>query len=144
MAGIGKDYGSDIVPADISSVTNLNKTQLEFRDVTTTPWPGSFPASLQFPSTEPLNQAYVGYDEIFVLAQAALVGICQRNRACQRYFQESEAENVRKYSRRPLVMDTGQLKWQTPLGHSAWAIWIVSVLALTRTLALTYQVLLLL
>jgi hypothetical protein len=87
---------ADLLEPVTNSFFAVNDSHLELREAEVLEWTGPLPTFVQFPDQVRLDKARVAYGEIMLLARAALMGLCQRNRAFERYFQESEADNVRK------------------------------------------------
>jgi hypothetical protein len=88
-------HGPDLLKNTLGPVMAVNHSHLE-RDATAMSWNGPLPLFAQFPDQNRENAAVVGYAEMYLLAQAALFGVCQRNAAFLRYFSEKDAEPVRK------------------------------------------------
>ena len=80
--------------ASAEAAAELNRTKHDLRDTTVIPWNGPWPIFAQFLSNERENQAKVAWAEIFLLAQAARLAVCQRTPSFYRYFPEEDAGYV--------------------------------------------------
>ena len=94
VVSINKHFGSDLLGGNTELHVEVNRTHLGLRDATVVAWPGPLPLFAQFPNDQRLNQAKVGWGEIFLLVRTAINGVCKRSLSFYRYFSEEDAGDV--------------------------------------------------